>query len=110
MSETVILPSGAEVVLRGPESVRQRDRRALLVALDGIEGSSARSLAASDQVLVLAVEKWTFDLPLPSEDVRVLDELTTGDYDALTQAAKPFDDAIFPDFSPTPDRDTPTEP
>jgi hypothetical protein len=109
MSEPVTLPSGAEVVLRSPDSVRQRDRRALLVALDGLSGMT-RSLAASDQVIALAVEKWTFDLALPSEQIDVLNELSPVDYDALTQATKPFDDALFPDFSVSPEPDSPTGP
>lgn len=105
------LPSGGWVLLRDPMTVKARDRKRVLLALDGVDGRFARQFTEADTVLALAVAEWSFtDLPLPSEQPDSLDELSIADYDALCVAAKPFEQALFPDFSDEATSDPKEEP
>lgn len=107
----VELAGGAWADLRDPASLRNRDRKALLLPLDAVTGGDiAKGLALIDELLATLVTAWSFDLPLPSVDRGSLDELTCADADRLTKAAEAARAALFPDFDPSPDRSSPTSP
>jgi hypothetical protein len=119
MSETVTLPSGAEIVIRDADSIRVRDRRELMADIEaatkGMHSLSERRFMNAVCIFAFAIEKWTVDSPLlskltPAERVDLLDQWTPLEYDALDEALKPIGAALFPDFSPSPDRESPTEP
>lgn len=94
----VTLPSGGWVELRDPALLRVRDRKQVLRSAEGA-GIDA-TMASAEMVMALAVAKWSFDLPVPSDDMTVLDGLEIGDYDAIAEAAQPFTDALFPSSVP----------
>ena len=106
----VARPSGAWVLLRDPMSVTRRDRKRILMALDDVEGRYARVYAEADPVLALAVLEWSFDRPIPSVSIDSLDELSPADDDALTAAAKEFEEAVFPSFDVDEDEDPKEDP
>jgi hypothetical protein len=106
----ITLSGGNWAQLRDPESFRQRDRKALLLGMDAVEGGDlARGLAVMDKVLALLVESWSYELPVPSVDEASLEELSIADYDALSKACEATRKVMFPDFSPDP-TSVPTEP
>lgn len=92
------LPSGGWAELRDPAEVKQKDRKKVLLALDEVDGAFAESFRSAEMIVAIAVEKWSFDFPIPSVDLTSLDELSIPDSDALGAACMPFKDAIFPDF------------
>lgn len=119
MSTTVTLPSGAEVVIRDADAIRVRDRRALMAdieaAVTAIGSPPDRLFITASRLIAFAVEKWTLDSPLltelsPAEGVELLDQWTPAEYDALDRAIKPISDALFPDYAPSPEPDSPTMP
>jgi hypothetical protein len=122
--EPIMLPSGAEVVIRDPGGVRHRDRRAYVshyeAAVEGVTDPAERGFRLLALFTAFAVEKWTLDMPLLSDGldtnavvtavVAGLDDLSPADYDALQAAIKPVDKAMFPNFSVSPEPDSPTGP
>lgn len=60
-----------------------------------------------DRLVVAAVRGWSFDLPVDAESIL---DLPTAALDALREAASPYQSALNPDFSPTPEADSPTGP
>lgn len=93
------LPSGGWVLFRDPLTVRRRDRRRVLEALDDVEGFWHRQYVETDTLLALAVVEWSFDLPIPSQDIDSLGDLTPADDDKLTTVVKEFEAAAFPNFT-----------
>lgn len=99
----VELTNGNWAELKEPETLRNRDRKALLLAIDGIEGNVAKALAMSDALLERLVVEWSLDLPLPTKGSDSLDELLPGDADILFRNCESARDALFPSFDVDPD-------
>lgn len=94
----VDLPSGGWAELRDVAEIRKGHRDRVLKSTDTVDGAFARSIRSADMILALAIEKWSFDLELPSNELTVLDELTIPDYDKLCADVEPWQKALFPDF------------
>lgn len=95
-SKTIKLPSGAEVVLRDPSTLRVKDRRKIFAnAADAKEGIM-QALSLTDGLIAVLVESWTLDLIIPSVRISSIDELEMADYDALTDATKDAQKILFP--------------
>jgi hypothetical protein len=62
-------------------------------------GDIEKGLSVIDAMVVLLVESWSFDKPIPSEDPAVLDDMPAKDYDALSTPAAAAMADLFPDFS-----------
>jgi hypothetical protein len=99
MSEQHPLASpGAWVVLRDPRELRSGDKKAVLRSVTDTENKMAAGLDMADGLMAMLVMNWQLpsQLPLPSQDPKVLDMLEIVDYDALTELIKPAQELLFP--------------
>lgn len=102
MSKKVTLPSGATATLKDPNTLRVKDRRAIMTASEKVEGGDlAKALALSDALLAILITDWSFDLPIPSVKTSSVDELEMKDYDALVEHTKEAQKALFPSLAET---------
>lgn len=102
MSKQIKLPSGATVTLKDATDLRVKDRKGVMKAADSAEGGDlAKALALSDGLVAMLVMEWSFDLPIPSVKLDSVDELTMADYDALIEATKEAQKALFPSLNNT---------
>lgn len=101
MSKEVKLPSGATVTLKDPSTLRVKDRKKVIKASDSTEGELSRALVLGDALIAMLVESWSFDLVPPSIKLESLDELEIPDYDALVEATKEAQTALFPTVAKT---------
>lgn len=111
----VDLSNGQHAMLRGPETVRNRERRQARRATDKVDGQATKDIVFMDTIIGQLLESWSFDLPLPSEakdPAEVFDEIDPGDYDLLVDAAlaihKEAREGVKTE--PNPDPDSPTPP
>lgn len=102
MSKKITLPSGNNVTLRDPSTLKVKDRRKIVEAANGQEGL-LMALSMTDGLISVLVESWSFDLLLPSLQLSSLGELSIPDYDTLAEEANEAQKLLFPDFSETPE-------
>ena len=102
MSNTIKLPSGNTVVLKDLSTLKVGDRKRVIKATDKQEGDLSKAMALGDSLIAMMIEEWSFDLILPSVRLETLDELSMADYDALTEATKDVQNALFPSLADTP--------
>lgn len=98
----VELPSGGWAVFRDPTSVTARERKPLLDrALKARESGEPESpewnLDYATRLIVLTLKSWSYELPLPKENVESLQDIGAMDLDTLQLAVikpgiKPFVD------------------
>jgi hypothetical protein len=100
MSKTITLPSGNTVTLRDPSELRVKDRKKVLAAATGQEGL-LQSMSMLDGLMSILIEKWSFDLIIPSIVLTSLDELTMPDYDAIAAEVTTAQDSLFPALNQT---------
>ena len=106
MSKQVSLPSGATVTLRDPKTIRHKDRKLLFKQLDNTgEGEMSRVFAMGDALVILLVESWSLDAPIPSVSAESLDEMEISDYDALVEHTKELQKVLFPNLSDAPENE-----
>jgi hypothetical protein len=101
MSKEVALPSGATVKLKDPSALRVKDRKRVMKASDSAEGDLSKALALGDALIAMLVEEWSFDFIIPSVKIESLEELEIADYDALVEATKDAQNALFPSLAQT---------
>lgn len=109
----VELPSGGWADFRDAGSLRQKDRKAVLLATDEAgDGLVAKGLAAVDGLLAMLITNWSFapELPIPAKLIKSLDELSIPDYDALSSAAEEARKKLMPNAGDVTDPDSPPEP
>lgn len=98
-----------------PLNNRERTR-VLRVWEHGIVKSTADTWRLVNALLQEGVEKWSFELPLPKDQMRVdplegpLGDLSLEDSNTLGMGVLDFAMKLFPDFSPSPAPDSPTPP
>jgi len=102
MSNTIKLPSGNTVVLKDLSTLKVGDRKRVIKATDKQEGDLSKAMALGDALIAMMIEKWSFDLILPSVRLETLDELSMADYDALTEATKDVQNSLFPSLTDSP--------
>lgn len=134
--EPITLPSGKTAVLRDPQQVSERARRPVTrlqariaagpvgellrrkdTLTDAEFEAEAMSLMGSedfalldevnDLLIVALVASWSYDAPVTLDSVL---DLPQQDYEALKRAVAPHVTALMPDFSTSPDPDSPTVP
>jgi hypothetical protein len=111
---------GGWIVVRDPLTVRAKDRKAIAAAMDRARNAGAGNILmaydSGEATMMLAIEQWSFELPIPrenpggiaddgSEIPSSLDQLEIPTYDAISEALIPFGNALFPNFG-TPSTDT----
>jgi hypothetical protein len=102
MSEkkTVKLPSGAEVIIKDPQSLKVKDRRKVFANAAGQEGLMM-AMSLTDGLIAVLVESWTLDLILPSVRISSIDEMEMADYDTLANEIKDLEKILFPNLTKT---------
>ena len=96
----VALPSGGWVVFKDPSTLRVKDRKKVLRNANGEEGLM-QALSLIDGLIAILVDEWSFEFPIPSIKITVLDELTMADYDVLAEEAGKAQKMLFPQLSKT---------
>lgn len=122
---TVTLPSGHTATLREPAELKNRHRKQVLkeMGLEVEAGSRQVTInggefmaAMNSAILRVTVTDWdvTDDdgetMQLPSLDPESLDELSAADGAFLEKQVEPMRALILPDFGPSPDEASPTQP
>lgn len=106
------LPDGGWAEVLDPEMLSERDRRPFLKSVDALitssEDSYDGSLALYDHVMAFMVVSWSYGDGTFDPEAAL--DLPIGVYDKLRQRADRFLKAITPDFSVSPDEDSPTTP
>lgn len=107
----VDLRNGAWASIRDVETITNRERRQAMRAWNNTEGDDVeRGIALNDQLIALFVDEWSFDLPLPRDNIAVLEDLLGHDYDTLAHHVLEAQKNLFLNFDPTPDAASPTAP
>ena len=88
MSEVIKLPSGNTATIKDPKSLKQGDRKKIMVIAGKTDNAIETGLAIVDTLLSILIEEWSFDLVPPSVKVTSLDELSIEDYDALSKSRR----------------------
>lgn len=96
---------GSWVQIRDPHTLKSGDKRSVLRAIRDNAEAGEVALSMLDAIATVAVEAWSLPLPIPSQDVKVLDLMEIGDYDKLSQMLGPTQEALFP----TPVEETPEQ-
>jgi len=94
------LPSGGWAVFKDPTTLRVRDRKKVLRNASGEEGLM-QALTLVDGLIAILVEEWSFEFPIPSIKISVLEDLTMADYDTLAEEAGKAQKVLFPQLSET---------
>ena len=99
------LPAGGWAELRDIETITERERRPLMLKASRAGGDYQKLEALADDLLLMFVEEWSYG------DVcaETLQDMPSVAYSKL-MAATPGMDDLTPDFSPSPDEDSPTSP
>jgi hypothetical protein len=101
-----VLPNGW-AVLGDAKALRNKDRNAILDAIDHADTPFRRGVALSEALILRLVSEWSFDLPITTEGIG---DMEIADYDALVDKLAEARKVLFPNFDPTPEADSPTEP
>ena len=96
---------GSWVQLRDPHTLKSGAKRAVLRAIRDNAEAGAVALSMLDAIATVAVEAWSLQLPVPSQDITALDLMEIADYDKLSDLLSPTQDALFP----TPVEETPEQ-
>jgi hypothetical protein len=99
-STKITLPSGAEVTLRDPKTLRVKDRRQVFRAASKEEGV-LQAMSLVDGLIAVLIEDWTLDLLIPSIKIESIDELEMADYDFLAKEANKAQKVLFPTLEET---------
>ena len=99
MEKVIKLPkSGAEVTLRDPMDLRQKDREKIWSLIDFDSNQVVQTASMLSALMSVLIQSWTLDLLIPSVHYASLGELQMDDYDFLAQQTKEYQSVIFPDF------------
>ena len=104
-------PSGGWAEFRDASTLKQKDRKAVLLATDDAgDGMVAKGLAAVDGLLAMLITNWSYEMPLPAVKVESLDQLSIPDYDALSNAADEARKQLMPEAGKPDEPDSPPQP
>ena len=107
--EITLPKSGAKVILKDPEALRVKDRKAIYKNASKEDEGIMQALSFADGLIAILVESWDLDLLLPSIKISVLDELEMADYDFLTEQTKEAQKVLFPKLDKTDETEKDTE-
>ena len=100
-SKRIELPSGGWAIFKDPATLKVKDRKRVFKNADNQEGIM-QALSLIDGMLAILIEEWSFEMPIPSIKVSVLDELSMADYDKLSEEAGELQKVLFPGLTKTP--------
>lgn len=92
------LPSGGWAIFKDASTLRVRDRKKVLRNASSEEGLM-QALTLVDGLIAILVEEWSFDFPIPSIKINVLEDLTMPDYDVLAEEAGKAQKILFPQLT-----------
>lgn len=98
----ITLPSGNWVIFKDPMTLKVKDRKKVFKNADGQEGV-LQALSLVDGMLAILIESWSFEFPIPMIKISMLDELTMGDYDKLSNEVGEAQKILFPALNQTPE-------
>jgi hypothetical protein len=100
MEKVIKLPkSGADVTLRDPMDLRQKDREKIWSLMDADSNQFVQAASTISALMSVIIKSWTLDLIIPSVQFKSLGELHMDDYDFLAEATQEYQKIIFPSFS-----------
>ena len=99
------LPAGGWAELRDVESITERERRPLMVKASKADGDYQKLEALADELLLMFVESWSYG----DVTADTLLDVPSVAYSRL-MSATPGMDELTPDFSASPDEESPTGP
>lgn len=105
MSEIVKLPSGNTATLRDPKTLKHKDRVKALATINDAQNVYTQLEGVQSALIVMLIEAWSFDLPIPSTVFSSLGELDLGDYDTLAIEADKASKVLNISFSNTPENE-----
>lgn len=100
MSQRIELPSGNWATFKNPDELKVKDRKKIIRNSQKEEGLLA-AMSIVDGLIAVLVTEWSFEFPIPSIKITMLDELTMPDYDALAEAAGNVQKDLFPKLAKT---------
>lgn len=107
----VELHSGEWASIRDADTITNRERRQAMRAWNAAEGDDIeKGMVLNDQLIALFVDEWSFDLPIPRDNLAVLEDLLGHDYDTIHHHVMAAQKDLFLKFDPTPDQTSPTGP
>jgi len=100
MEKVIKLPkSGAEVTLRDPMDLRQKDREKIWSLMNSDSNQIVQAASMISALMSVLIKSWTLDLIIPSVHFASLGELQMDDYDFLAKETRDYQNLIFPDFT-----------
>lgn len=96
----VELPSGGWAVFKDANTLRVKDRKKVLKNANSEEGL-LQAISLIDGLIAILVKEWSFEMPIPSIKMSMLDELTMADYDTLAEEAGKAQKILFPKITET---------
>lgn len=96
----VKLTSGHWALFKDPNTLRVKDRKRVFKNADNQEGIM-QALSLVDGILAILIKEWSYDTPVPSIKISVLDELSMADYDTLSVEAGEAQKILFPKLAET---------
>ena len=106
---------GSWVQIRDPHTLKSGEFRRVQRAIRDNAAAGEVAQSMFDEIAKFAVEAWSLQLPVPSQDATVLDLMDIPDYRKLEDLLQPVQAALFPSpVEETPeqaaDEASPTEP
>ena len=109
MSKEIALPSGATVKLKDPKTLKQGERKKIMLVIGSDENQVKVGLDIVDTILSILIVEWSFDLIIPKVKIGSLDDLSIADYDALADEANKAQEFIWQKFDNDGSVDSPKE-
>lgn len=101
MSEKKVeLTNGAWATFKDPKALRVRDRKNVLRNASNEEGLM-QGVSIIDGLIAILVKEWSFEMPIPSIRIAVLEDLEIPDYDILATEAGKAQEVLFPQLGET---------
>lgn len=94
------LTNGAWAIFKDPKTLRVRDRKNVLRNASNEEGLM-QGVSIIDGLIAILVKEWSFEMPIPSIRIMVLEDLEIPDYDILATEAGKAQEALFPSLAET---------
>lgn len=95
------LPSGGWAIFKDPTTLRVKDRKKVLKNASKEDEGLMQAMSLVDGLIAILVEEWSFEFPIPSIKLNMLEELTMADYDALAEEAGTAQKVLFPALAKT---------
>jgi hypothetical protein len=98
------LPSGGWVEFKDPHDVRAKEKRRVMRSLTDPERAAVFAMDVTEGIAAMLIVRWEIpdcpNLPIPLDDLNMLDMLSIADYDAIIDATRPVIKLFFPDSTP----------